>query len=41
MHHATQTELEQYEERGFFYREGVFSEDEIDDRRQAAEHVHK
>jgi len=41
MHHATQTELEQYEERGFFWREGVFSEDEIDELRQAVEHVHQ
>jgi hypothetical protein len=41
MHPATESELGQYEKRGIFTREGVFSQDEIDDLRQAAEHVHE
>jgi ectoine hydroxylase len=41
MHRATRAESDQYAEDGFFYRERVFSDVEIEDLRQAAEHVHK
>ena len=41
MYHATQAELEQYEELGYFCREGVFSQDELLELRTATESVHK
>ncbi len=41
MHAATREELKQYEELGFFLRERVFSEDELDGIRQGAESAHE
>ena len=41
MHHATQAELEQYEELGFFLRERVFDEGELADIQEGVENVHK
>ncbi len=41
MYRATQAELQQYEELGFFCREGVFSPDELVELRSATENVHK
>jgi ectoine hydroxylase-related dioxygenase (phytanoyl-CoA dioxygenase family) len=40
MYRATEQELEQYDELGFFIRESVFSEDELEDMRAGAENVH-
>lgn len=40
MHGATPDELLQYQEQGFFYRERVFSERELESLRRAAENVH-
>ncbi len=41
MHQASREELQEYEDRGFFYRERVFSEPELEALRQAAENVHR
>jgi ectoine hydroxylase-related dioxygenase (phytanoyl-CoA dioxygenase family) len=41
MHGATESERKSFEETGFFTREGVFSAQEVDDLREAAEHVHQ
>ncbi len=40
MYHATKAEREQYEELGFFVRERVFSEREVEELRAGAENVH-
>lgn len=40
MNHATDEELTQYDELGFFMRTNVFSPDEIEDMRAGAESVH-
>ena len=40
MYRATETELKQYDDLGFFIRENVFSEDEIEAMRAGAENVH-
>jgi hypothetical protein len=40
MYRATQRELQQYEDLGFFVREDVFSMDEVEILRKAAENVH-
>jgi len=41
MYRATEAELKQYDELGFFVREDVFSEDEIEAMRSGAENVHE
>ncbi|MFQ5700107.1 MAG: phytanoyl-CoA dioxygenase family protein, partial [Myxococcota bacterium] len=41
MHGATPEELEQYREEGFFYRERVFPEPELESLRRAAENAHR
>jgi ectoine hydroxylase-related dioxygenase (phytanoyl-CoA dioxygenase family) len=40
MYRATEVELKQYDELGFFIREQVFSEDEIEAMQEGAENVH-
>ncbi len=40
MYEATEAELAQYHELGFFVRENVFSEQELEDMRAGAENVH-
>jgi hypothetical protein len=39
-HHATEAELEQYQEEGFFLRERVFSNRELEPVREAVEGIH-
>jgi hypothetical protein len=41
MHHATRSELEQYEKLGFFHRERVLSGDDLEALREGAEHAHQ
>lgn len=38
---ATSAELKQYEEQGFFFRERVFSAEELEPLRKASENVHR
>ncbi len=40
MYQATEAELKQYDDLGFFVRENVFSEEELDGMRAGAENVH-
>ena len=40
MSEITRAEAQEFEEHGFFLRERVFSDAEIEELRQAAEHVH-
>ncbi len=41
MYRATEAELKQYDDLGFFMRENVFSEEELEDMRAGAESVHE
>jgi hypothetical protein len=41
VHRATRDELQRYHDQGFFFREAVFSESELEPMREAAENAHR